>query len=255
MYKCHLCNFDFKKKQSLQLHLNDKRCKSELLSNLCKLNDLIEELKIKNTNSCDNNVNSIIGGEKNTYINVKIEINPINKLDLEHIEPEKMKDLLIKYDNLKEIETNTGYGLAKFPSPKILLSEYIKDVICDSEHPENQAVKYIKKKPPTYNSLIEDADGNPVQVIKNLKDTCELLTDPILNTLKKKLKECLISYRKQEKNCKDNEQPEFEYDSYDTAIEQLRKELNKENIKKALSSVLQNDILNNIQMKLIIERN
>ncbi len=42
MFKCYFCNFDFKKKQSLNTHLNDKRCKSELLINFSKLNNLIE---------------------------------------------------------------------------------------------------------------------------------------------------------------------------------------------------------------------
>lgn len=247
-YICNLCDFKFNTKSNLTRHLN----KEIICFDKIKLNNLIEELMTKNVYNGDIN-NCITGGHHNTIINVKIEINPINKLDVSYIDDEKMKDLLIKYDKSKEIETNTGYGIPTFPSPQILLSEYIKDVICHKDHPENHSVKYIKVKPATYNSLISDKDGNPVQVIKNLKDTCEILTDPILNTLKKKLKECLITYKKQEKNCKDDEQPELEYETYDTAIEQLRRELNKDTVKKALNSVLQNDILNNIQMKLTIK--
>lgn len=236
IFKCNLCNNEFKKKQSLQIHLNDKRCKSHLLDNLFQLHEFIESLKIASTSQTINQ--SIIGGDHNTYINVKIEINPITKLDISHIEPDKMKNLIEKYDEDSTSKTPERLNL--------LLTDYIKDVICDKEHPENHAVKYIKKKPPTYNCLIEDTEGNTVTVIKGLKDTCELLSDPMLNTLKVKLKEFLQRYKEDE---------EFDYSLYEDAIKQLRKELNKGTVKKALSSVLQNDILNNIQMKLNISAN
>ena len=228
--RCNLCNNEFKQNQSLNIHLNEKRCKSPLLNNLCELNKYIEDLKQgKSINY------SMIGGENNTYINVKIEINPITKLDISHIEPNKMKKLIEKYD-----EDST------YKSPELLnllLTDYIKNVICDKKHPENHAVKYVKKKPPTYNCVIEDVEGNTVSVIKGLKDTCELLTDPILNTLKVKLREFLKEYKENE---------EFDYSLYEDAINQLKTELNKSTVKKALSSVLKNDILNNIQMKLDI---
>jgi hypothetical protein len=229
---CYICNNSFTKRPSLERHWKDKRCKSPLLENLKELSVLIEQLK-----QCQNQTinQSIIGGDHNTYINVKIEINPITKLDISHIEPEKMKNLIEKYDD--DINNKNPNKL------NLLLTDYIKDVICDKEHPENHAVKYIKKKPPTYNCFIEDTDGNTVTVIKGLKDTCEVLSDPMLNTLKIKLKEFLQKYKEDE---------EFDYSLYEDGIKQLRKELNKEAVKKALSSVLQNDILNNIQMKLNI---
>ena len=236
LLRCNLCNNDFKKKQSLLIHLNDKRCKSHLLDNLYQLHELIENLKI--TSNSQTISQSIVGGDHNTYINVKIEINPITKLDISHIEPEKMKMLIEKYDD---------DATSKSPEKlNLLLTDYIKDVICDNEHPENHAVKYTKKKPPTYNCFIEDTEGNTVSVIKGLKDTCEVLSDPMLNTLKTKLKDFLQKYKEDE---------EFDYSLYEDAIKQLKKELNKGVVKKALSSVLQNDILNNIQMKLNISAN
>jgi hypothetical protein len=165
---------------------------------------------------------------------IEININPITKLNVSYIEPEKMKLLIESYDNSD----------SKNPDKlNLLLSDYIKDVICDNDHPENHAVKYTKKKPPTYNSLIEDTEGNTVSVIKGLKDTCELLSDPILNQLKTKMKEFINKY-------KTDDDPNFDYSLYEDAINQLRKELNKDNVKKALSSVLRNDILSNIEMKL-----
>ena len=94
------------------------------------------------------------------------------------------------------------------------------------------------------NCLIEDNDGNTVTVIKGLKDTCELLTDPILDQLKLKLKEFLQKYKENE---------EFDYSLYEDAFKELRKELNKDNVKRALRGVLKNDILHNIEMKFNID--
>jgi hypothetical protein len=245
---CHICSNTFVQKINLQRHLNEKRCKSPLLTDLWKLNELLlqQQSKLKEyENLIEDNEERIkqltINGNNNTItnsnndINMKIEIhiNPITKLNVSYIEPEKMKVLIESYDEQPKNSDKLN----------LLLSDYIKDVICDNDHPENHAVKYTKKKPPTYNSLIEDTNGNTVSVIKGLKDTCELLSDPILNKLKLKMKEFINKY-------KTDDDPNFDYSLYEDAINQLRKELNKDNVKKALSSVLRNDILNNIEMKL-----
>jgi len=247
---CSLCNYEFKQKQALSKHLTEKRCKSDLLINFLKLHEFIKEkdklIEQLSTNavSAINNNSGNVGIGVNTFINVKIEINPITKLQMNHIETDRIKNMIEKIDDDKEM---VGYK-EKFNNDKVnlLLSDYIKDMICDSEHPENHVVKYIKKKPPTYNALIEDSDGNTVSVIKGLKDTCELLTDPILDQLKIKLKEFIIKYRK-------DTESDFDFELYENAIHELKRELNKQNVKKALSSVLKNDILNNIQMKLSIQ--
>lgn len=251
-FNCNFCSTKFTQKHSLYTHLHEKRCKSELIDVL-KLNQYIFDQQSK-LNKCENIINEqkerikqlsnplTINGNNNTIMNsnndinmrIEININPVTKLNVNYIEPEKMKALIESYDN----------GVRKTPEKlNLLLSDYIKDVICDNEHPENHAVKYTKKKPPTYTSITEDAGGNTVSVIKGLKDTCELLSDPILNQLKSKMKEFIHKY-------KGDNDSNFDYSLYEDAINQLRKELNKENVKKALSSVLKNDILNNIEMKL-----
>ena len=66
----------------------------------------------------------------------------------------------------------------------------------------------------TYNSITEDADGNPVTVIKGLKDTCELLSDPILNQLKSKMREFINKYKN------DGDDSDFDYSLYEDAITQ-----------------------------------
>jgi hypothetical protein len=248
-FTCNICSNTFTQKHSLQTHLNEKRCKSELLIDLTKLNQYLfdQQSKLKEYESIikekeerikqltiNGNYNTITNSNNDINMKIEININPITKLNVSYIAPEKMKTLIETYDN----------GTSKNPDKlNLLLSDYIKNVICDNAHPENHAVKYTKKKPPTYNSLIEDTDGNTVSVIKGLKDTCELLSDPILNKLKFKMKEFINKY-------KDDSDPNFDYGLYEDAISQLRKELNKDNVKKALSSVLRNDILNNIEMKL-----
>lgn len=248
-FTCNICSNTFTQKHSLQTHLNEKRCKSELLMDLNKLNQylFVQQSKLKEYESIireneerikqltvNGNYNTITNSNNDINMKIEININPITKLNVSYIAPEKMKTLIETYDD----------GTSKNPEKlNLLLSDYIKNVICDNEHPENHAVRYTKKKPPTYNSLIEDTDGNTVSVIKGLKDTCELLSDPILNKLKFKMKEFINKY-------KGDNDPNFDYGLYEDAINQLRKELNKDNVKKALSSVLRNDILNNIEMKL-----
>lgn len=250
MLICYICNDVFSQKRNLVKHWKDKRCKSSLLDDLEKMSNFIENLttlpnkvivpdniklltEITNNGTINNNINNI------NNINIKIEINPVTKLDTKHIDTDKLKALILKYDDRTE----------KTPEKlNMLLSGYIKDIICDKEHPENHAIKYTRVKPPTYKCTIEDDSGNTMDVIKGLKDTCDLLTDPILLTLKKKMKLFLNKYSKDDKE-------DFDYGLYDTAIDQLRKELNNKNVRKALSSVLQNDILNDIEMKFKITRN
>jgi hypothetical protein len=240
MFKCCLCSSDFTLKKNLNRHLDLKKCKTELMDYKLiqeKLEELqqlkqLKQLKIENITGPvivgNNNVNNTTN---NVNIKIELNINPIQKLNTNHIQVEEMKKFVEQYD-LNPDKLN------------LLLGGYVKNIICDPEHPENQPVKYIKKRPPTYNSLIENCDGNKINVIKGLKDTCELLTDPILNTLKTKLQQFLKKYRKD---------INFNYLIYEETISELRNELNKANVKKALSSVLQNDILNNIEMKLSLE--
>ena len=236
---CLICNAEFTLKSSLITHLNNNRCKK---LNCFKLYERLEKLEKLEQISGNNNVNVInnsgevinnINNVNNNNVNIKIEfnINPANKLDTSHITPEYMKALIEEYD-IKPEKVN------------LLLGGYVKDIICDPEHPENHVTKYLKKHPATFSSVIEDHNGNKINVIKGLKHTCELLSDPILNTLKVKLREFLKKYRKNE---------QFNYEIYEETISELRNELNKANVKKALSTVLQNDILNNIEMKLILE--
>ena len=268
-FNCNFCNSSFSQNTSLKKHLGEKRCKSILINDNIKINELVnDKQKIFDKEILNKNIiiqeqikeieklrreiainiegnNNLINSTVNNNINMKIEINinPITKLDIKHIETDKLKEIIEKLDSEKTLVC----GIDNFNNDKmnLFLSGYIKDMICNTEHPENHSVKYVKRNPPTYNTHIEDQSGNTVSVIKGLKDTCELLTDPILDQLKIKLREFIMKY-------KGDTEPEFDFGLYENVILELRRELNKQNVKKALKTVLKNDILNNIEMKLTL---
>ena len=224
-YICNFCNQSFKQNSNLTRHLN--RCKVYPTLSILDINDKIDHYRTKGSNilingNGNNNVNNI----NVENINVNIDINSINKLVTNNIEPEKMKEFI------------ENYSYAKL---NLFLSDYIKEIICNKNIPQNHSVKYISKNPPRFNSVIENTSGVKINVIKNLKDSCELLSEPVLVSLKRKLNECLRKY----KNDIDFKE-EFDYE-----IKEISKELNKLSVKKALGSVLQNEILTDIQMKLM----
>lgn len=243
---CYFCNESFKRKYNLIRHLDENRCKQgskmSLLDFHMKLEDsknefnkIIEDLK-KNLihihgNNNDINIQNLI--TNNILFN--IQINPINKLSLDHVSTDKMKEIIESYDNDK---SKLVY----------LLTNYMNGLLCDKKHPENHAVKYTKKYPPTFNSLTEDIEGNLISNIKGLKDTCELLSDPVLDVLKGKLMECIKKY-------KNGTEINYDYSLYQDAIKELKKELKKDNIKKVLSNFLKNDLINNIEMKIDMTNN
>ena len=229
---CNFCNFGFTRKDSLIKHLKDNRCEVAKTMTVLDYHNKIEELKQGLTITGNNN-HHIALNSNNTItnnINFNIQIQPITKLSLEHISPDRMKQVIETYDSDK---SKLNY----------LLTDYLNVMLCDQEHPENHAVKYTKRYPPTFNSVTEDSDGNIITTIKGLKDTCELLSDPVLDVLKTKLSECIKKYKKEN-------DINYDYSLYEDAIKELRKELKKDNIKKVLSNFLKNDLINNIEMKL-----
>jgi hypothetical protein len=65
-YSCNICNFEFKQKQALNKHLNEKRCKSILLNDLVKLNKFIED------QNKDLNVLNVLVEDQNKIIEEQI---------------------------------------------------------------------------------------------------------------------------------------------------------------------------------------
>jgi len=225
---CRFCNVTYARKETLLRHLRENTCSIGKKMTLVDFHNKIDEL-YKNGVVINGNNNKTDINSHNTF-NISIQIQPITKLSLEHVLPDKMKQVIETYDTDK---TKLNY----------LLTEYLNGILCDREHPENHAVKYVKRYPPTFNSITEDSEGNVITAIKGLKDTCELLSDPVLDVLKIKLSECIKKYKK-------DDDANYDYSLYEDAIKEIRKELKKDNIKKVLSNFLKNDLINNIEMKL-----
>ena len=76
LFTCNICNYNFKKKQSLQIHLIDKRCKSHLLNDLYLLHQYIG--KFKSSINFDNNENICIKIIRDDVINPDKSIQDIN---------------------------------------------------------------------------------------------------------------------------------------------------------------------------------
>lgn len=219
---CVYCNQTFTRKDNLRVHIINKKCSLDPE----KLWDVYKKLTSNSKNITSGSTSTVINNGtiiNNNIQNIQIiNINPANKLNVEYIDTNHMKKLIENYTQDKS---------------NLLLSGYIKNIIHNKDHPENHCVKYINKRPPTFENVIEQ-DGEEKVLLKNLKDSCELLSDPILKTLRKKLREC-------NRNLKDDE--DFQ-DNYEDTLKDIWQELNKEAVKNALSTVLKNDILNDIDM-------
>jgi hypothetical protein len=225
MVVCNLCSIEFTRKDNLKKHLIERRCKVSV--DLFELNEKLNTINNKVKDTVVNNGSIINNNGNGNIIMLNLTVNPINKLNVDYIIPDKMKGLVEDYN---------------YPKLNYLLTNYIKDIIHNKEHPENYSVKYIKRKPPTFSNTI-NKDGKNINVIKNLKDSCELLSEPVLATLKKKLRECTREFKNDE---------DF-LNVYEDTVRDIKKELNKDSVKKALSTVLQTDILNDIEMKIEVE--
>lgn len=211
-FKCYFCNHNYTRKDKLYKHLENKRCKSTLPNDWVAFNNALKEL--------DNLKN----------LKTNITTNPIGKWDL-HYTLLDMKNLIKKYHSENELYLS--------------LSDYIKNILCDPKHPENHSVKYIKKYPSTFNIIIQENE-NKVSITRVLKDAYELLIGIFLDILKYKFQEYY-------KTCNSNS----DYSSFKKALD-FKRELYdnfdnsnvKKALKKALKSVLRNDILGNPLMKL-----
>jgi hypothetical protein len=214
-----ICEECFTRNSSLIDHLKNKRCKVDFVLLHEKIKELTEKISSIVINGDNNNTNNNTNIE-NVIIN--FHVNDISSLDTSYIKPEKMKELVNKFNDF---------------NMNLLISEYIKNILCNKEHPENHAVKYVKRKPQTYSSLVKDTDGNLINVIKNLSDSCALLEAPILETLKEKLTEYIKDFK---------EDPKYDRKKAFGIWEELKKGA----VYNAVSSVLKNDVLNDLEMKI-----
>ena len=252
---CLFCNKSYNKKASLDKHLSTNGCKGFILNSQLELHNFIinyTNRAINNYKECTINDNSITNNINNT-INIKIELQPVSNLNKILNNDEAIYNLIEKYDDIKKLKNEEEFKNVK--DVKFLLSDYLKTNLCDESKPENHCIKFVSKNPPSY-SITEkkDIDGEIITVIRGLKDSVDLLSDPVLNALKKTLNKFERTIKLE--NIKEEETREYiskyDYIMYDTTIKALKNELNKKNVQNALKQFLKHEILNDINMKIKI---
>jgi len=256
---CLFCNKSYNKKVSLDKHLSTNGCKSSMLNSQLELHNFIlnyTNRAINNYKECtitDNRIDNSITNNINNTINIKIELQPVSDLNKILSNDEALYNLIEKYDDIKKLKNEEQFKNVK--DVKFLLSDYLKTNLCDESKPENHCIKFVSKNPPSY-SITEkkDIDGEIITVIRGLKDSVDLLSDPVLNALKKTLykfeRTIKLENRKEEESRKYI--TKYDYAMYDTTIKALKNELNKKNVQNALKQFLKHEILNDINMKIKI---
>lgn len=209
-FVCNLCKHSFTRKGNLMRHLKEKSCKSGLLYDLVKLNNILNTINI-NTELLN--------------INKNIEINTINELNIDYLEINEMRKLIDIYDKNKHNLNN-------------LLSEYIKNIIYNENYPENHCIKYIDKRMGIFNLYITE-DGVKKHIRDNYKTLCEIASEYLYKIIKKQLSKCLNFYKN------DDVFQNF----YEDTVIQFKQDLNISNVSKALKICLHAYILNDKDMK------
>ena len=247
---CIFCNKNYNNKYTLERHLITS-CKLMTFSNNLELYNFIQTKKnffkdVNNYKECT------INNVTNNTVNINIELQPITNLNKMLNNEITVYNLIERYDDIKQNKNEEDFKNIK--DVKYLLSDYLKTNLCNESKQENHCIKYITKDPPSYHIVEKkDIDGNLIIVIRGLKDSVDLLSDPVLNALKN----TLITFEKTLKKdtieaIKNGTESELKYDYklYDVTIKALKNELNKKNVQAALKQFLKHEILNDINMKM-----
>jgi hypothetical protein len=206
----------------------------ELVKNQKKeIKELQEQLEKsqKIINSHVNNHNNVNSHNNNNNINIIIQVQPIEKMNLDYIEKEYLQEM---FDKLNKDQAG---------NMDLVLKNYIRKILSNEDHPENHAVKYTKKDPPMFSTLITE-DDKQKHVINDLVDTCELISEPLIEQMLKKIKKSWREF------CQD---PDFDETMDVNLLDDLRSKLKNENVRRILKKYLKSDILENVEMK--IEKN
>ena len=245
IFNCFKCDNVFTIRSSLQRHLSLDRCKGEItdndISNLLitkekeynkeidKYKKEIKELKemlekVGDSYSHNNHTNI-----HSNNVNIIIQVQPIDKLNLDYIHKEYLQKM---FDKLNKDQSG---------NMDLVLKKYIQSIIANPDHPENHAVKYTKKDPPMFSTLITDDDNIEKRVVNDLKDTCDLISEPLIEQMLKKIKESWREFR---------QDPDFDETMDVNLLEALRDKLKNENVRRILKRFIKSDILENVQMRI-----
>jgi hypothetical protein len=249
--ECYLCDKTFSQKYNMNKHLRNGVCKQtkspEEVSLLFSQKDeiisvhekTIAELteKLKHSQQViENNHNStinskVINSHNNNNINIIIQVQPIDKLNMDYIKKEQLQEM---FDKLNKDQAG---------NMDLVLKNYIRSILSDEDHPENHAVKYTKKDPPMFSTLITENDKQK-HVVNDLADTCDLISEPLIEQMLKKIKKSWREF------CQD---PDFDETMDVNLLDELRSKLKNENVRRILKKYLKSDILEDVKMK--IEKN
>ena len=244
---CCFCNKKFSNKFTLERHLSTNSCKASLLQNQLQLYNFVNSQcsnAIKNYKDCivhDNSTNNT------NNINIKIEITPISEISLKN--EEALYEMIKQYSSIEKIKNEQSYK--HVDGVKFIFSDFLKSQLCDPNNPEKQPIKYLSKNPPSY-QIVEkrNLDGDIITIIRGLKDSVDILSNPVLDALQKALRSFEKILIKEDRE--NPEESKYDYPLYDITIKALKNELNKKNVQTALKQFLKHELLNNINMKMTI---
>ena len=226
MYICNLCSNTFNQKKNLNKHLDTKRCKSELLTDLVKLNQLLTDLSCQSKND--------------------IVIPCIRDIYLDFVTPEYFKELIVTefndtfyLDNSSNSSNSNGSNNLQSDTIKIkhILKTFLKDIVCNKKYPQNQIIKYTQNNDSI--QLIFTIDNVYIykKDLSHISDTCNIIVYNILNKLELLFSNFTHYYKNDDKH--------FDYGLYQQFITKLQKHINQHYLVKILQNIIYKSILKN----------
>ena len=181
---CYFCSKTFYKKTNLERHLLGDSCKAPTLNKL-ELHRLIEKHCMNSSLQTLNNYKdcTIVDSSNNTNnINIKIEITPISEISLKN--EEALYEMVKKYSTIEKIKNEQCYK--HVDGVKFIFSDFLKSQLCDDNYPEKHPIKYLSKNPQSYHIVEKRGiDGEIITIIRGLKDSVDILSNPVLDALQK----------------------------------------------------------------------
>lgn len=232
---CNFCKNHFIQKKNLHDHLNKNRCKSELLTNFVKLNQLLTNLHF----------------HQNLY-----NLPTINDLNLDFITPEYFKQLILTefndtfYDNNSNKNSNNesnkslsqNNNLNYTIKIKHILKITLKDIVCNKKYPQNQIIKYTQISDST--KLLFTIDNSHIykEDTSNISNASEIIISHLVKKLGILFSKFIQYY--------ENDDKDFDYGLYQDFILLLQKYINQTYLTKILQNIINKNILNNKKYKI-----
>jgi hypothetical protein len=217
-YKTESINFKLLLEKEKEISKNEKRKNKELQEQLEK------SQKISNSHVNSHNNTTI----NSNNVNIVIQVQPIGKMNLDYIKKEYLQEM---FDKLNKDQAG---------NMDLVLKNYIRKILSNEDHPENHAVKYTKKDPPMFSTLVTE-DDKETRVVNDLVDTCELISEPLIEQMLKKIKKSWREFR---------QDPDFDETMDVNLLDDLRSKLKNDNVRRILKKYLKSDILENVEMKI-----